>query len=86
MQADPKFAATASGDLQLTAGSPAIDRGDSGVSGEQTSDLLGNAAGATTQRRPTPTPTGPRLYDDLGAYEFQPDVASAPTGPAASCR
>ena len=42
VQGDPKFAAAASGDFRLTAGSPAIDRGDSGVSGEQSQDLLGN--------------------------------------------
>jgi PKD repeat protein len=77
VQADPRFASASAADLRLSAGSPAIDRGDSGVSGEQSSDLLGNPRVddptiANTQAE------GPRLYDDLGAYEFQPSGSTPP--------
>ena len=51
VQADPKFLAKASGDLQLTEGSPAIDRGDSAVSGAQDHDVLGNVRVRDDQRR-----------------------------------
>ncbi|HET6739950.1 MAG TPA: right-handed parallel beta-helix repeat-containing protein [Kribbella sp.] len=71
VQADPRFVAAASWNLRLAAGSAAIDRGDSGASGEQSTDLDGNArvddpAAADTFAE------GPRRYDDLGAYEYQP--------------
>ena len=82
IQADPQFAAKASGDLQLTEGSPAIDRGDSAVSGAQDHDVLGNVR-VRDASVDNSHASGPRLYDDLGAYEFQPDVAQAPTGPTA---
>ena len=82
VQGDPQFAAKGSGDLQLTEGSPAIDRGDSAVSGAQDHDVLGNVRVRDTNVDNSHA-TGPRLYDDLGAYEFQPDVAAAPTGPTA---
>ena len=82
VQADPRFASTSGFDLRLTEGSPAIDRGDSAVSGAQSFDILGNPR----VRDPNVTNTyasGPRLYDDLGAYEFQtgfvPPSAQAPT-------
>lgn len=78
VQADPEFANSTSGNLQLTEGSPAIDAGNSGVSGEQAVDLLGTA------RNDDPlvanTGRGPRTYDDLGAYEFvSTGVAQPPT-------
>ena len=82
VQADPQFAAKASGDLQLTQGSPAIDRGDSAVSGAQDHDVLGNVR-VRDASVDNSHASGPRPYDDLGAYEFQPDVAEAPTGPTA---
>ena len=80
VQADPGFVSTSGADLQLTEGSPAIDRGDSGLSGEQPADILGNPR----VRDPNVTNTfaaGPRLYDDLGAYEFQPTTAPPPVQP-----
>jgi hypothetical protein len=68
IDADPLFG---SGSLALTIGSPCIDTGDNGVvTGDH--DLAGN----------------PRIVDgngdgvavvDMGAYEFQPDPADAPT-------
>ena len=77
VQADPRFLSTSGNDLRLTEGSPAIDRADSGLSGEQPVDILGNP------RVPDPNVTntfaaGPRLYDDLGAFEFQPTTAPPP--------
>ncbi|WP_157557651.1 PKD domain-containing protein, partial [Intrasporangium oryzae] len=80
VQADPKFVSPASWALQLKEGSPALDRADSGIPGEQATDILGyprvrdpNVSNAFA--------AGPRLYDDLGAYEFQPEVLPAPIQP-----
>ena len=79
VQADPKFVSTGGNNLQLNEGSAAIDRADSGLAGEQPTDILGNPR----VRDPNVTNTfaaGPRLYDDLGAYEFQPTASpQAPT-------
>lgn len=73
--ANPMFANAAGSNLQLTAGSPAIDSANSGASGEQATDLLGNAR---TDVPATPnTGSGPRTYDDRGAYEFQPGGPTA---------
>ena len=80
VQADPRFVSTSGADLQLTQGSPAIDRADSGLSGEQPADILGNPR----VRDPNVINTfaaGPRLYDDLGAFEFQPITAPPPAQP-----
>jgi parallel beta-helix repeat protein len=71
VQADPGFVSAAGWNLRLHAGSAAIDRGDSGVSGAQATDILGSSryddpATANTFAE------GPRRYDDLGAYEFRP--------------
>jgi parallel beta-helix repeat protein len=79
VQGDPRFANAAAWDLQLLHGSAAIDRADSGASGEQPTDVNGH----DRVRDPTADNSlaeGPRRYDDLGAYEFQPDQgqASAP--------
>ena len=80
LQADPVFLDKPSWNLQLKEGSPAIDRADSGVPGEQTTDILSyprvrdaNVSNANA--------AGPRLYDDLGAYEFQPDIVPVPIQP-----
>jgi len=71
IQADPGFVAAGSWNLRLLAGSAAIDRGHSGVSGAQSTDIEG------LPRVDDPATSnafaeGPRRYDDLGAYEFQP--------------
>jgi parallel beta-helix repeat protein len=78
IQADPRWAGPSAGDFHLTAGSPAIDSANSGASGQPTLDTEGNARvdDPGTQN----TGTGPRAYDDRGAYELQssgppPDAA-----------
>lgn len=64
IQADPRVANADSGNFALTAGSPAIDSGDSTVSGEQGTDIAGTA------RYDDPAVTnGPNGFDDRGAYE-----------------
>ncbi len=86
IQADPKFAGAAAGNLQLTEGSPAIDSADSGASGEQATDILG--AGRSDDPLVANTGIGPRSYDDIGAYEFgstgqpQPPTAVLSVSPA----
>jgi parallel beta-helix repeat protein len=71
IQADPRFANAAGWNLRLLTGSPAIDRGDSGVSGAQSSDIAGNPR-ADDPATANTFAEGPRRYDDLGAYEYQP--------------
>ncbi|HEY2314419.1 MAG TPA: right-handed parallel beta-helix repeat-containing protein [Streptosporangiaceae bacterium] len=80
--ANPKFANAAIWDLQLTAGSPAIDSANSGASGEQATDLLGNPR-VDVPAMPN-TGSGPQPYGDRGAYEFQPvaPVAHLKVSPA----
>jgi len=77
--ADPLFANPGGWDFHLTAGSPAIDSADSGASGEQSADGVGNARvdDPATQN----AGIGPRAYDDRGALEFQPPGSL--TGPTA---
>jgi parallel beta-helix repeat protein len=70
IEANPLWSAAASGDLRLTAGSPAIDSANSGASGHAAADAEGNAR-VDTPLTPN-TGAGPRGYDDRGAYEFQP--------------
>ncbi|GAA1964306.1 hypothetical protein GCM10009817_00040 [Terrabacter lapilli] len=82
VQDDPRFRDAAGWDLALREGSPAIDRGDSGVPGEQSTDILGYPR----VRDPNVANTlaaGPRLYDDLGAYEFQPELPPPAQPPVA---
>jgi len=71
VQADPRFVSTSAWDLRLRAGSPAIDRGNSGVSGAQATDIDGLARVDDPATSNT-FAEGPRRYDDLGAYEFRP--------------
>lgn len=78
--ANPRFAGSGEGNLQLREGSPAIDSANSGASGQQWADILGNFRvddPATPSRG-----TGPRAYDDRGAYEYQP--SGTVTGPSAA--
>ncbi|HET8593793.1 MAG TPA: right-handed parallel beta-helix repeat-containing protein [Intrasporangium sp.] len=80
VQADPQFVDPSSWKLQLQEGSAAIDRADSGAAGEQSTDLLGNARVDDPNVANT-FAEGPRLYDDLGAYEFQPGTTQPPPPP-----
>jgi parallel beta-helix repeat protein len=75
--ADPLFADPSNWDLRLTEGSPAIDSADSGASGAQPSDVLGNPR--VDDPNVPNTGTGPRPYDDRGAYEFQPGAGGGTT-------
>jgi parallel beta-helix repeat protein len=69
IQASPLFVSPASDDFRLGSTSPAIDSANSGAPGEQMFDL----AGAPRVDSPTTinTGSGPRTFDDRGAYEFQ---------------
>jgi parallel beta-helix repeat protein len=74
IEADPRFANPAAGNLHLAAGSPAIDSANSRASGQPTTD----ANGRTRVDDPvTPnTGPGPRAYHDRGALEFQAPLAA----------
>ena len=80
VQGNPDFADASGGDFRLTEGSPAIDAANSGVSGEQSTDFLGKS------RMDDPlvanTGSGPRPFDDIGAYEFQ--STGTPQSPVAA--
>jgi len=70
LQADPRFTSVSGHDFHLLAASPAIDSANSGASGQPASDLedherVDDAGTANTG-------SGPRPFDDRGAYEFQP--------------
>jgi len=83
VQGDPKFAAASSWNLRTLAGSAAIDRGDSGTSGAQATDYLGMPR-VDDPAVSNQWASGPRLYDDLGAYEFTPDYTYPPTAKLAA--
>jgi parallel beta-helix repeat protein len=77
VDADPGFADPASGDLHLSAGSPAVDAADSGVAGFSAPDRDGRdpvdiASVPNTGAGPTP-------YADIGAYELPSGEATGPT-------
>ncbi len=80
VQGDPRFADAAAANFTLLAGSPAIDRANSGVAGEQPVDAAGSPR-VDDPATPNTKAEGPRLYDDLGAYEFRPQ--SGPSAPTA---
>ena len=63
--------------LQLSAGSPAIDSADSLAPGEQTLDILGNPRVDDPLVPNTGNPPG--SYYDRGAYEYQPPATQSPT-------
>lgn len=69
IEADPRWADRAGGNFRLTPGSPAIDSGNSGVSGQPSTDADGN--GRVDDPDTPNTGAGARDYDDRGAYEFQ---------------
>jgi parallel beta-helix repeat protein len=75
--ADPRFASPSSWNLQLLESSPAIDSANSGVSGEQSTDVLG--APRVDNPVIANTGAGPRSFDDRGAYEFQPSTTTTST-------
>ena len=81
LQADPRFVNAAAFNLQLSAGSAAIDSADSGASGASSTDQL-NAARVDDPATAN-TGAGPRAFDDRGAYEFQPGGAT-PLPPTAA--
>jgi PKD repeat protein len=69
IQADARWQNVATGDFHLTAGSPAIDSANSGVTGQPATDVEENAR---IDDPATPdTGAGVPLYADRGAYEFQ---------------
>jgi parallel beta-helix repeat protein len=68
IRADPRWAAAASGNLRLTADSPAIDSADSGASAQSSTDAAGRPRVDDPLRQNTGA--GPRAYDDRGAYEY----------------
>ena len=70
LEADPKFKNAATGKFQLKAGSPAIDSANSGAPGQPNADAQGKAR--KDDPATTNTGAGPRLFDDRGAFEFQP--------------
>jgi parallel beta-helix repeat protein len=67
---NPLFVNASAWNLQLSAGSPAIDSANSAASGEQTTDILGNARVDDPNTPNTGNPAG--SYYDRGAYEYQP--------------
>jgi hypothetical protein len=80
--ADPEWADPSAGDFQLTGGSPAIDSANSGVSGQPSTDIDGHPR--VDDPATTDTGSGPRIYDDRGAVEFQPLRAEIARAPAAT--
>jgi PKD repeat protein len=84
IDADPRWRAPGGGDFHLTAGSPAIDSGDSGVTGEPDTDVDGNPR--VDDPGTTNTGAGPRAYNDRGAYEFQGATPDQPPAAALTVR
>ena len=83
-QADPLFVSAGTGDFHLRGGSPAIDMADASVAGQQAADLGGRLRADDVS---TPdTGTGPRTYDDAGAYEYPPVPGTPTATPVAGYR
>ncbi len=73
LEADPRLANANAGNFALTSGSPAIDSGNSAVSGERATDIVGVA------RYDDPAvPNGPGGFDDRGAYEAPAGTTDIP--------
>ena len=83
VQGDPRFADAPGGNLSVTAGSPAIDRADSGAPGATGTDIL-NHSRVDDPGTPNTFAEGPRRYDDLGAYEFQGGSVPSAQAPTAA--
>lgn len=82
LQADPLWVSPDTGDMHLDAGSPAIDSADSAVSGELSRDI-DDTVRVDDPATPN-TGSGPRTYDDRGAYEFNSGGATTPAAPTAT--
>jgi parallel beta-helix repeat protein len=76
---DPQWKSPAGGDFHLTAASAAIDSANSSVSGQPLNDADGSPR--VDDLEVTNSGSGPRTYDDRGAFEYQyePAADSAPT-------
>lgn len=79
-QADPRFAAAASGNFTVLVGSPAIDAAHSGVAHWPATD----GAGAPRLDDPSVVDSGdgPLTYCDIGVFEFVPVVVPPPVDAA----
>jgi parallel beta-helix repeat protein len=80
LNADPKWRDIGARDFHLRAGSPAIDYADSGTSGQ--SELDAEDHPRVDDPATPDTGSGPRTYDDAGAFEFQPSSLDAPPSAA----
>jgi hypothetical protein len=81
IDADPRWQDRTVGNFHLTAGSRAIDSGTSSVRSQPAMDIE-----RTTRTDDPATPnsgSGPRVYDDRGAFEYRPRVGSLATRPPA---
>ncbi len=74
-EANPGFMNPPAGNFQLSECSTAISMANSGAVGEQPTDIVGNSR--TIDPSMAQTGTGPRAYDDDGAYQYQ----AAPAAP-----
>jgi parallel beta-helix repeat protein len=79
---DPHFVNPSASNFQLSAGSAAIDSADSLASGEQATDILGNARFDDPCTANTGNPAG--SYYDRGAYEYQGGGSCSQNGPTAA--
>jgi parallel beta-helix repeat protein len=77
IQADPRWTDASTGNFRLRSGSPAIDSADSGAVNQQAYDAEGQAR--IDDPAVPDTGTGPRHFDDRGAYERKPPVTTPPT-------
>jgi hypothetical protein len=75
LEGDPRWVAPAAGDFHLGAGSPAIDSADS--SGAQPAVDLEGHGRADDPGTPN-SGSGPRAFDDRGAFEFGGSTTDAP--------
>lgn len=73
-QASPGFQDPTSANFGLSACSPAIDMANSAAAGEQSTDIAGNPR--VVDPSSVQSGTGPRNYDDAGAYEYQAPPAA----------
>jgi parallel beta-helix repeat protein len=69
IEAEPNWIDPQNGNFRLMAGSPAIDSADSSADGAEPEDIDSNPR--VDDASVPNTGTGPRTYDDRGAYEYQ---------------